>query len=234
VSNKVLIFLLLILNISVLEAQYPQTIYNSADSAWYDQLLYNGTEWRPTMQLVDGYEFFLTSEFLYGSVTIEGITFNEVRMRYDICNDDIIILWKNTLPIVIDSKKVDEFALTYNGVLRKFINLRDNSPVIQGFAEVLYKGKSQVVVNYSKTVSKIPTHTHYAEFREDTRYYFIVNGSCFQIRNKSSFLKVMGEYEVPVRKFIRQQKVVVGILSPGGFGIAAAYFDSLTGKKKPD
>jgi hypothetical protein len=186
------------------------------------------------MQLVDGHEFFLTSEFLHGSVTVEGITFNEVRMRYDICNDHIIILWKNIFPIIIDNKKVDEFAFTYNGVLRKFINLGDKYPVIQGFAEVLYKGKSPVVVKYTKVVSKNPTRIHYSEFREDTRYYFIVNGSCYQIRNRSSFLKAMGEYEVAVRKFIRQQKVFVSIVSPGGFGIAAAYFDSLTGKKKPD
>lgn len=233
-SHKALICLLLILSISVLNAQEPQTFHNSTDSAWYDQLLYNGTEWRPTMHLVDGHEFFLTSEFLHGSVTIEGITFNEIRMRYDICNDHIIILWKNTFPLVIDSKNVDEFTFTYNGVLRKFVNLGDKYPVIKGFAEVLYKGKSLVVVKYTKVISKNPTQVHYSEFREDTRYYFIVNGNCCQIRNKSSFLKAMGENEIAVRKFIRQQKVFVSIVSPGGFGIAATYFDSLPGKKRPD
>ena len=44
----------------------------------------------------------------------------------------------------------------------------------------------------------------------------------------------MGEYEAAVRKFIRQHKVFISIVSPKGFGIAAAYFDSLTGQKKSD
>ncbi len=233
-SNKVLSCLFLILGISALKAQEPQTLYQNVDSAWYDQLLYNGVEWLPVMQMVDGNEYFLTSEFLYGSLTIEGIVFKEVRMKYDIFNDNIIILYKNFLPIIINSKKVDEFTLAYDGTIRRFINTREKYPIIRGFAEVLYKGKSPVVAKYNKVVTKNPTLSHYAEFREDIRYYFIVDGNCYQIRNRSSFLKHMGEYEVAVKKFIRQQKVFVSIISPEGFGKAAAYFDSLTGRERSD
>lgn len=233
-SNKVLICLFLILSISALKAQVPQILYESVDSAWYDQLLYNGIEWRPAMKLVEGHEFFLTSDFLYGAVTIEGITFKEVQVKYDIYNDDIVILWKSILPIIINSKKVDEFIIVHKGVIRRFVNLRDNYPVAHGFAELLYKGESQVVAKYTKTVSRNPTYTHYAEFRENTRYFFILNGICYPIRNRSSFLKPMGEYKVAVKKFIRQEKVFVSIVTPEGFRVAAAYFDSLTDKKKSD
>lgn len=233
-SNKILSCLLLFLTVSPLEAQDPQSSYENADSAWYDQLLYSGVEWRPTMYLVDGHEFFLTSEFIYGTVTINGITFKEVRMKYDIANDEIIVLWKSNFQVIIDSKKVDEFTVIHNGVKRRFINMGDKYPGMQGFAEVLYKGKSSVVARHTKTVARNPTHTHYEEFREDTRYYFIVNERCYQIRNRSSFLKPMGDYEAAVRKFIRQHKVFISIVYPKGFGIAAAYFDSLTGQKKSD
>ena len=89
---------MLFLTVSLLEAQDPQPSYENADSAWYDQLLYSGVEWRPTMYLVDGHEFFLTSEFIYGTVTINGITFKEVRMKYDIANDEIIVLWRSNFP----------------------------------------------------------------------------------------------------------------------------------------
>lgn len=217
-----------------MNAQDPHVLYKSADSAWYDQLLYSGVEWRPTMQMVAGYEFFLTSAFLYGTISIDGLTFKEVRMQYDICNDDIIVLWKNGAPIIIDSKKVDEFTMIHKGVTIRFLNLQQTCPEIRGFAEVMYQGKSRVVASHTKVVSRNPAGINYEEFREDTRYYFILNGSCFQIKNRSSFLDLLGEYEIPVRKFIRQKNLYIGLTSPEGFVVAAAYYDSLTGKKQSE
>jgi len=205
-----------------------------ADDAWYDQLLYSGVEWRPAMQMAAGNEFFLTSEALTGTVTIDGITFKDVRLKYDIFNDGIIVLWKTGSPIVIDSKKVDEFTVVYNGITRRFVNLRETYSGIRGFAEIMYQETSSVLAKHIKVVSKNPAAANYAEFREETKYYLVLNGNCFQIKNRSSFLDLMGEYEIPVRKFIRQKNIYFSPTSPEGFINAAAYYDSLTVKAKPE
>ena len=217
-----------------MKAQNPQVSSVSADAAWYDQLLYSGVEWHPAMPMAAGHEFFLTSEPLPGTVSIDGITFKDVRMKYDICNDGIIVLWKNGSPIIIDSKKVDEFTVVYNGISRRFVNLRETYPGIRGFAEIMYQGTSSVIARHIKVVSKNPAAANYAEFTEETKYYLVVNGSCFQIKNRSSFLDLMGEYEIPVRKFIRQKNLYLSNNSPEGFINAAAFYDSLTAKAKPE
>ncbi|HZM12913.1 MAG TPA: hypothetical protein VFB86_01925, partial [Bacteroidales bacterium] len=111
-----------------MKAQNPQVSSLSADAAWYDQLLYSGVEWHPAMPMAAGHEFFLTSEPLPGSVSIDGITFKDVHMKYDIFNDNLIVMWRNSSPIIIDSKKVDEFTVVYYGIPRKFVNLRDTYP----------------------------------------------------------------------------------------------------------
>jgi len=217
-----------------MKAQNPQVSSLSADAAWYDQLLYSGVEWHPAMPMAAGHEFFLTSEALSGTVIIDGITFKDVRMKYDICNDGIIVLWKNGSPIIIDSKKVDEFTVVYNGLPRRFINLRETYPGIRGFAEIMYQGTSSVIAKHIKFVSKNPAGANYAEFTEETKYYLVVNGNCFQVRNRSSFLDLMGEYEVPVRKFLRQKNLYLSNNSPEGFINAAAFYDSLTAIAKPE
>lgn len=217
-----------------MKAQNPQVSSLSADAAWYDQLLYSGVEWHPAMPMAAGHEFFLTSEALSGTVIIDGITFKNVRMKYDICNDGIIVLWKNGSPIIIDSKKVDEFTVVYNGLPRRFINLRETYPGIRGFAEIMYQGTSSVIAKHIKFVSKNPAGANYAEFTEETKYYLVVNGNCFQVRNRSSFLDLMGEYEVPVRKFLRQKNLYLSNNSPEGFINAAAFYDSLTAIAKPE
>jgi hypothetical protein len=234
VNKRVLNCLFLILSISAMDAQNPQMPPVSADEAWYDQLLYSGIEWQPAIQTAAGHEFFLTADPLYGTVSIAGITFRDVRMRYDIFNDRLLVLWKNSSPIVIDSKRVDEFTVVYNGLPRRFVNLREEYAGVQGFAEIMYQGASQVIARHTKVVSKNPAAANYEEFREETRYYLILNGNCFQIRNKSSFLSLLGEYEIPVRKYIRLKNIYLSPASPEGFVLAAVYYDSLTGNVKPE
>ncbi len=233
-NKKVISCMFLFLSISALKAQNPQMSPVSSDAAWYDQLLYSGVEWHPAMQMAAGHEFFLTSEALSGTVTIDGITFKDVRLKYDIFNDGIIVLWKNGSPIIIDSKKVDEFTIVYNGIPERFVNLRETYPGISGFAEILYQGTSSVIARHIKVVSKNPAGANYAEFREETKYYLVLNGSCFQVRNRSSFLDLMGEYEIPVRKFIRQKNLYLSNSSPAGFINAAVFYDSLTAKTKTE
>jgi len=217
-----------------LKAQNPQMSSMSDNADWYDQLLYSGVEWHPAMPIAAGHEFFLTSEPLPGTVSIDGITFKDVRMKYDIFNDNLIVLWKNSSPIITDSKKVDEFTIVYNGIPRRFVNLRDTYAGIRGFAEILYQGTSSVIARHIKVVSKNPAGANYEEFREEMKYYLVLNGNCFQIKNKSSFLDLMGEYEIPVRKFIRQKHVYLSPASPEGFINAAACYDSLTVNAKPE
>jgi len=217
-----------------MKAQNPQMSPVSGDTAWYDQLLYSGVEWHPAMQMAAGNEFFLTSEALSGTVTIDGITFKDVRMKYDIFNDGIIVLWKTGSPIIIDSKKVDEFTVIYNGLPRRFVNLRETYPGIRGFAEIMYQGTSSVLARHIKVVLKNPAGANYAEFREETKYYLVLNGICSQVRNRSSFLDLMGEYEIPVRKFIRQKNLYLSNNSPQGFISAALFYDSLTVEAKPE
>lgn len=233
-SKKVFSCLFLIVGISAIKAQNPQMSPVGANTAWYDQLLYSGVEWHPAMQMAAGHEFFLTSDALPGTVSIDGITFKDVRMKYDIFNDGIIVLWKNDSPIIMDSKKVDEFTIVYDGLPRRFVNLRETYPAIRGFAEIMYQGTSSVIAKHFKVVSKNPAAANYAEFREETRYYLVLNSSCFQVKNRSSFLDLMGEYELPVRKYIRQKNLYLSQTSPEGFIIAAAYYDSLTVSAKPE
>jgi hypothetical protein len=234
VNKKVLNGLFLVLSISATEAQNLQISPMSADAAWYDQLLYSGVEWQPAMRMAAGHEFFLTSESLSGTVSIDGTIFRDIRMKYDIFNDGLIVLWKNGSPIVVDNKKVDEFTIIYNGIPRRFVNLRETYPGIRGFAEIMYQGTSSVIAKHIKVVSKNPAGANYAEFREETRYYLMLNGNCSQVKNRTSFLDLMGEYEMPVRKYIRQKNLYLSQSSPEGFIIAAAYYDSLTVNAKPE
>jgi hypothetical protein len=202
-----------------------------ADPDWLEQFLYNGVEWRPGYPLVTGHQFFLTKEYVNAEITIDGMRFSDVRIRYDVCNDDVILLWKNIFPIALSMDRLDEFTILHDGAATRFVNFRNAFPEFEGFAEVMYEGTSTFVAKHTKVVSINSSQSTYAQFREYTRYYYLINGTCTQVRNRGTFLNLMGEHEQDVRRFIRQNNIIIGSLSPAGFGVAAAYYDSLVAKE---
>jgi len=215
------------------DGQHIAPSYREADTAWLDQLLYTGVEWRPEHAIVTGHEFFLGPAFLTGSVTVEGIQFNNVQLKYDIFNDKLVIRRGIAQPIVISNEKVDAFTISYSGTEIRFVNLRNTCPEVHGFAEVIYTGKSSVIARHTKVIAKNTSLTDYARFREYTRYYLVTGPGCSQIRNRSSFLKLLGLREPEVKRYIRQHNLFMSPSSPHGFGAAAAYYDSLEDIETP-
>lgn len=241
--RKFALFLIVCLNISLsIHGQHIAPSYRDADPVWLEQLLFSGFEWRPRVGPATGNEFFLSSDYVNGSVTVDGITFDGIKIRYDIFSDRIIILWKDINAIVPDSRKIDAFSVFPDAAadrdpgrsVRRFINLRDDYTGLNGFAEVIYRGSTMVVARHTKVISKHTSMSSYAQYRDYTNYWFITGKECMHIRNKPSFLRMLGDYEDEVKQYIRQNHLVVGRLSPEGYGVAAAFYDSLTSREAVD
>lgn len=197
------------------------------DADWLEQHLYNGIEWQPVYQSVTGHEFFLANDYITGDITCEGIEYSGIRMKYDICNDNLIILWQSTFPVIINRNRVDSFILRYDGKTRKFINSDGICSEFQGFTEVLHSGYSMVLAKHSKVLTVNASLSAYEQFSEKTKYYYVVDGRCSQIRGTNAFYSMMGDHRKEVKRYIRQHNVVVSRLFPGGFAMAAAIYDSL-------
>lgn len=221
---NLLLFILFAVSVS---GQHLAPGYGEADPVWLEQLLYRGVEWRPRMTVAEGNEFFMADAWLDGTVTLHGLTFTGMKLRYDIFNDRLVILWKDIQALVVSSDEVDAFSIGYGASARRFINLRDDYRGISGFAEVIYKGSSMVVARHIKVIGKNTSMSSYAQFRENTHYYLITGGNGLQIRNRGSFLNMLGVHEAEVKRYVRQNHILVGRSSPEGFGVAAEYYDSL-------
>lgn len=223
---------LILLSLSTcLAGQHLSPGQAEADPDWLEQFLYNGVEWLPGFAMVKGHEFFLTKEYLNADITIEGVRFSNVRLRYDICNDNVILLWKAAFPIILSRERIDEFTVRHEGTTRRFVNFGSIFPESGGFSEVLYAGGTTFVARYTKVVSLNATPSSYAQFSEYTRYYYLINNTCTQIRNRGAFLKLMGDHEPDVRRYIRHNNILLGSFSPAGFGIAAAFYDTLVARE---
>ena len=84
-------------------------------------MLLNGRIWMNRYSKVTGNQFYLSDEYLKGSVFIKGHRYDNLDLRYDICNDELVLKY-GTWPVIFMNKElVDSFSLSFDKVY-KIIN----------------------------------------------------------------------------------------------------------------
>ena len=81
------------------------------------QILYNGRAWRNLYYKIKGDQFLFSPEFLPGSVTIEGKTFSNLQLKYDIYNDELIIITDNGIILQLNKEMIDLFSMIFDNNL---------------------------------------------------------------------------------------------------------------------
>ncbi len=94
------------------------------DTLKENQILYNGRVWRNRYYYVNEDQFFLSKEFLPGSVTISGKTFDNLELRYDIYSDQIMIPMYNGPILQLNKEMVDSFSINFMNEEWRFVNLK--------------------------------------------------------------------------------------------------------------
>ena len=147
-----------------------------------DQILYNGKLWHNLYQKIKGDQFLFSNSYLPGSLTINGKSYNNLGIRYDIYNDEIITLTNHGSNLQLNKEMVDSFSLVYNLKTYRFKNtMEDSLPGIKGYVNVLYKGKSALYVKYKKEIQALAVDNKYDLFFQTYRIYFVKDGTVNQI-----------------------------------------------------
>jgi len=116
------------------------------------QTLYNGVIWTNLYYRIKEDQFLFSKDLLPGSVSMNGKTFKNLLVRYDIYNDEIMIPTNRGLILQLNKEMVDSFSLNFNGIKYNFVNLRNDSTRLNGYANLLYKGKTALFVKYRKEI----------------------------------------------------------------------------------
>ena len=173
-------------------------------------------------------QFFLTKEFLPGSVTIGGKTFNNLDVRYDIFSDQIMIPIYQGPILQLNKEMVDSFSLSFMNEKWRFINIKEDSlNLLNGYVNVLYKGKSELYVKYSKAIALLAVDKKYDKFYQLQKIFFVKNNIPNHITGKRNFLKLFGEDEQRVKDYIKKNRLVLSKKRPESFIPVIQFYDNL-------
>lgn len=194
------------------------------DTTWLKQQIRNGRIWENRYGQVSGHEYFLTEALCEGRVTVNGREFKNQLLRYDILNDNPVLMVHPDLFIVLNSESAGEFTLTCQNREYRFVNFGE-----AGYFLVLYDGKTKLLRKYVKTVKKQSYDNLYATFVEESTEYIFSGGTFHPVRSRKDVALALAGKEKEVRDFIRRNTPyriagIAGLLIP-----VLEYFDSISG-----
>lgn len=167
---------------SIAEAKRIYTVRVQGES-----LLFNGSDYGEYTPLKDEYPFYLSDDWIPGSVMYDGQFYDNIMLQYDISTDQLIIeshMYGTQIQLI--KSKVQSFSLED----RKFINMDSSS--MKGFYEVLYSGKTMVLAKRIKRLQeRISSAEITREFEEKNKYYMLVNGEYVVVKDRRSALKAL-------------------------------------------
>lgn len=198
------------------------------DSLEGNQVLYNGIMWRNRYYKIREDQFLFSKEFLTGSLSINGQSFNNLSIRYDIYNDEIMIHTNHGAILQLNKEMVDSFTVIFNDETFRFNKIPDDTlKGFKGYVNVLYKGNTALFVKYKKEIDLLAVENKFDIFYQTHRIYFMKDNILYPIASKHYFLKILKEDKQQVRSFIKKNKLKVSKNVPASFVPVIRFYDNL-------
>jgi hypothetical protein len=229
---------LLLLTVTILPAFYaeafpcfnsPGRLQNNVADTFPDrQALFNGRLWRDLYVSIKEDQFLFSDELLNGSVTINGRKFNNLKLRYDIYNDEIILLTDRGILIQVNKEMVDNFTLVFQGKIHNFINVSaDSIDLPKGYIEILHEGITALYVKYKKEIDRMAVDNKYDIFYQVHRIYLKKDEIVSTVVSNRAFKKFLDDNKQKIRNFIKANNIRISRQIPESFVTVLEFYDSL-------
>ena len=215
--------------ISASEYKFFTSTVTEQDTIKERQILFNGILWTNKYHRIKNDQFLFSDYFLPGTLTINGQTFRNIKLRYDIYSDEIMTPMNLEDIVQLNKEMVDSFSISFDNKVYKFTNIREETlKGFQGYYDVLYKGRSALYIKHKKEISLSLTETTDGEFYLDNRIYFVKDGIIYPITKTKDLFKILNDDRVLIRNYIKSNKLKVSKKIPESFVPVIRYYDSLS------
>lgn len=242
ISNYIMTFpaycnsnLILVLFLIIVRGMFPEFIHAAQGHSTVfqqdltdKQLLLNGRIWQNPYSKALNDQFFLTNTFLKGSVTLNGRKFENLDLKYDITNDELILSIEPYPIISMNKEMVDSFSLMFGNRNYHIINAgTDTSNVIKGYVNVLYDGPTALYVKYMKKIQPQAVDGRYDLFAQEHHMYLRKGSEIVPVTGKKKLLYLLKDKKKEISSFLKSTGSKLSRKDPDTFIPLLKYYDSL-------
>ncbi len=182
---------------------------------------------------VTGDQFFLGNIFFRGSVTFNGKKFDNLDLKYDIHNDELILSIESYPVIMMNKEMVDSFNLILGSRIFRFINAgNDNPGVLKGYVNVLYGGPSALYVKYAKMIQPLGDDGIYDQFYQRHQVYLRKEAQIVPVEGKRNLLNLLEDKKSEIRDYMKKNRIRIMKQDPYTYIRVLEYYDSLIKKQE--
>ena len=188
------------------------------DTILDNQTLYNGRIWRNLYYLVQDDQFLFSKEFLPGVLAIRSKTFKNVLLKYDIFNDEVLIPIDSGRILQLNKELIDSFSLSFQNRKYLFIKMtEDTLKDSKTFFNVLYKGKTTLLLKHEKKIDKLAVDGKYDKFYQVDRIFIVSGEKLYPVNGKADLFKVMPYDKSQLKDFMKINKIRISGKNPESF-----------------
>jgi hypothetical protein len=193
------------------------------------QILYNGRVWTNKHRRIEGDQFLFSEFFLPGSISINGRTFSNLRIKYSILSDELLTPLNGEDILQLNREMVDSFSIRFENKLYRFVKTEEDTlKGFNGYVNILYMGKSALYAKYKKEIFTSITDRSDGKFNQVNRIYYVKDNYVYLINKVNDLYGIMTASKEQIRNFIRENKLKVSKKVPESFIPVIKYSDSLS------
>ena len=173
--------------------------------------LINGLEYLNIYPNSNGHPFMSENRFYNGRLVIGDRVYQDVKLKYDICNQRLILQYSpfpgGENQIVLNNEFVTEFQLD-DRLFRKYTFPETGTR----FFQLVASGKTSCIYLWGKDLTVSPNSLdYYYQFSSGKKKaYIIMNNQAYLFRNRRSFLSLFpSRYHPEIKQFIRENEIWV-------------------------
>ncbi len=188
------------------------------DSLTNLQLLYNGRPWFNNHPGVTGDPFLFTRDYLNGTVYIGGKAFEALKLKVDLLTDGLLTPFGPEGLLRLNKERIDSFSFTYAQQPYHFVRIPgDSTALLEGYAEVLYRGRSLLYRKYSKIIDRPGTENAGDRYIAITRTYLVHNAQTVLIKGRRDLYRAFGDVKKPLQESLHRNHIRINRNNPETF-----------------
>jgi hypothetical protein len=174
-----------------------------------DKLLANGRFFESPSHRNTGHPFLLSEDYQNGSIKIHDKLYTNCKLKYNIFNQNIVLLYSNSnnvhIPIVLPNDFISEFSINDAHFKKLHISGKEQ------FYQIVYTGNIDCIYEwYKKRKDSFQNgdYSSYAYSEAQKKCLIILNGSSYEIKRKRDIYNLFPEeYKNNIKEYIKKNKM---------------------------
>lgn len=192
--------------------------------------LYNGPEYFEYDPKIKGNAYYNdVNTWKLGTVCYDDIMYYNVPMMYDVFKDCLVCLHYNKFSRYnLLNEKLQYFNLSAERFVSVNVDSLTNPEIRNGIYTQLYKGKTEVLVQTSKTMQIVTTGNLEKFFEAPKQKFYLKNGNAYySITGKSSLLKALSNKKQQIQLYLKNNDIRFKSNMQQALVKIASYYDQL-------